>query len=81
MSCNTLIHNTITKVNEQDNKVEIIEGDNDIKILRVYQKNDMLGQYNEETPNVVVRDIKIKNGKVVSVHNELLTSSNVHLKV
>lgn len=75
LSCSTLIHNTITKVNEQDNKVEIIEGDNDIKILRVYQKNDMLGQYNEETPNVVVRDIKIKNGKVVSVHNELLTSS------
>jgi hypothetical protein len=75
LSCSTTIHNSVTKVSEQDNKVEIIENDDGTKTIRVYQKNDMLGQYDEETPNVVVRDIQIKNGKVLSVHNELLTSS------
>lgn len=75
LSCSTVIHNTITKVNEQDNKVEIEEGEDGEKIIRVFQKNDMLGKFNAETPNVVVRDVHVKNGKVIKIKNELLTSS------
>lgn len=74
MACLTSVHNPITN-SQTDDGIVTIKENGDTKELEIFQKHFMLGEWSKELENAISRKITIKNGRIVSVENKLLTST------
>jgi len=70
----SILHNPITSPKKDDNMVNVTDSGG-YKEIEILQKHEMLGMYNHDTDNYLQRKIKVKNGMIVSVENELLATA------
>lgn len=70
----SLFYNPITKPIASDSSV-ITEKKGNITEITITQKHPMLGYYNKQTLNAVIRTVKVKRGKIISVENDLFTTA------
>jgi len=75
----SILHNPITKT-EKDQSSVTVEDKGSYKEIHILQKHDMLGMYSKDTSNYLERIIKVKNGMLVSVSNEILATSSCSAK-
>ncbi len=74
IACLTSIHNPIT-ISQPDDCIVTIKENGDTKEVEIFQKHFMLGDWSKETDNAINRKIIVKNNKIVSVENKLLTTT------
>jgi hypothetical protein len=74
ISCLSILHNPITLAGIKGSSVEVLSKDATYEI-EVGQTHPMLGMHNTDTHNYLKRIIKVKNGMLVSVENDIFTSS------